>query len=135
MTTSPYRLPFALPPVRRAQGEGALAGVCAGIAKSLGVDVTLVRLTFALLAFAGGAGIVAYAGAWLGMAPEDGPEPSSRRRASELSASPNIAPMSDDSRSRSIASVRSHWTMAVVLTVEGMVRAGSRWLTITEASG
>ena len=80
MTTSPYRLPFALPPVRRAQGEGALAGVCAGIAKSLGVDVTLVRLTFALLAFAGGAGIVAYAGAWLGMVPEDGPEPSSRRR-------------------------------------------------------
>ncbi|HET8651914.1 MAG TPA: PspC domain-containing protein [Gaiellaceae bacterium] len=80
MTTSPYRLPFALPPVRRAQGEGALAGVCAGIAKSLGVDVTLVRLTFALLAFAGGAGIVAYAGAWLAMAPEDGAEPSSRRR-------------------------------------------------------
>ena len=76
----PVPLPFALPPVRRAQGEGALAGVCAGIAKSLGVDVTLVRLTFALLAFAGGAGIVAYAGAWLAMAPEDGPEPSSRRR-------------------------------------------------------
>jgi signal transduction histidine kinase len=80
VTTSAYRLPFALPPVRRAPGEGALAGVCAGIAKSLGVDVTLVRLTFALLAFAGGAGIVAYGGAWLAVAPEDGPEPSSRRR-------------------------------------------------------
>jgi signal transduction histidine kinase len=80
VTTSPYRLPLALPRLRRAEGEGALAGVCAGIAKSLDVDVTLVRLTFALLAFAGGAGIVAYLGAWLAVAPEDGPAPSSRRR-------------------------------------------------------
>ena len=80
MTTSPYRLPLALPRLRRAEGEGALAGVCAGIAKSLDVDVTLVRLTFALLAFASGAGVVAYAGAWLTLAPEDGPPPSSRRR-------------------------------------------------------
>ncbi len=80
MTTSSYRLPLALPRLRRAEGEGALAGVCAGIAKSLDVDVTLVRLTFALLAFASGAGIVAYAGAWLALAPEDGPPPSSRRR-------------------------------------------------------
>jgi signal transduction histidine kinase len=76
----PYRLPLALPRLRRAEGEGALAGVCAGIAKSLRVDATLVRLTFALLAFAGGAGIAAYAGAWLALAPEDGPPPSPRRR-------------------------------------------------------
>ncbi|MGZ8686994.1 MAG: PspC domain-containing protein, partial [Gaiellaceae bacterium] len=46
MSSSPYRLPLALPRVRRAEGEGALAGVCAGIAKSLRVDATLVRLTF-----------------------------------------------------------------------------------------
>ena len=38
------------------------------------------RLTFALLAFAGGAGIVAYGGAWLAMATEHGPQPSPRRR-------------------------------------------------------
>jgi signal transduction histidine kinase len=80
MTTSPYRLPLALPQLRRAEGGRALAGVCAGIAKSLDVDVTLVRLSFALLAFASGAGIVAYLGAWLALAPEDGPPPSSRRR-------------------------------------------------------
>ncbi len=42
----------------------ALAGVCAGIAQTLGVDVTLVRLTFALLALAGGAGIVLYLALW-----------------------------------------------------------------------
>ncbi|MBA3475897.1 MAG: PspC domain-containing protein [Actinobacteria bacterium] len=57
-----------------------MAGVCAGIGKSIGVDPTLPRLTFALLAFAGGAGIVAYAGAWLALATEHGPPPSARRR-------------------------------------------------------
>jgi len=57
-----------------------LTGVCAGIAKSLRVDASLVRLTFALLAFAGGAGIAAYGGASLAMAPENGPPPTPRRR-------------------------------------------------------
>ncbi len=80
MSSTPYRLPLGLPRLRRAEGEGALAGVCAGIAKSLRVDPTLVRLTFALLAFAGGAGIAAYGGAWLALAPESGPAPSPRRR-------------------------------------------------------
>ena len=42
-----------------------LAGVCAGIAEALAVDVTLVRLIFALLALAGGAGIVLYIALWL----------------------------------------------------------------------
>jgi signal transduction histidine kinase len=80
LSSTPYRLPLALPRLRRAEREGALAGVCAGIAKSVRVDATLVRLTFALLAFAGGAGIAAYGGAWLALAPEDGPPPSPRRR-------------------------------------------------------
>jgi DNA-binding NarL/FixJ family response regulator/signal transduction histidine kinase len=80
LSSAQYRLPLALPRLRRAEGEGALAGVCAGIAKSLRVDPTLVRLTFAMLAFAGGAGIAAYGGAWLALAPESGPTPSPRRR-------------------------------------------------------
>jgi signal transduction histidine kinase len=45
--------------------ERALAGVCAGIAQALGVDVTLVRVVFALLALAGGAGIVLYIALWV----------------------------------------------------------------------
>jgi signal transduction histidine kinase len=80
LSSPSYRLPLALPRLRRAEGEGALAGVCAGIAKGLRVDPTLVRLTFAMLAFAGGAGIAAYGGAWLALAPENGPTPSPRRR-------------------------------------------------------
>ena len=80
MSSSPYRLPLGLPRITRTDDGSALAGVCAGIAKSLDVDVTLVRLTFALLTVAGGAGILAYAAGWLVLAKEDGPPPSSRRR-------------------------------------------------------
>jgi signal transduction histidine kinase len=44
--------------------ERVVAGVCAGIAQALAVDVTLVRLVFALLALAGGAGILLYLALW-----------------------------------------------------------------------
>ncbi len=60
----PIRLPLVLPRVQRAGDERVVAGVCAGVARSLDVDATLVRLVVAMFAFASGAGIVAYAGAW-----------------------------------------------------------------------
>jgi phage shock protein PspC (stress-responsive transcriptional regulator) len=44
----------------RSEDDRVLAGVCGGVAATLGVDATLVRLVFALLALAGGAGIVLY---------------------------------------------------------------------------
>jgi signal transduction histidine kinase len=57
-------MPIAL---RRSEHDRVVAGVCAGIAESIGVDPTLVRLVFTLLALAGGAGLVLYAAAWLAM--------------------------------------------------------------------
>lgn len=54
-----------LPRLSARDDERVIAGVCAGIAQSLAVDVTLVRLVFALLALAGGAGIVLYLALWL----------------------------------------------------------------------
>ena len=42
-----------------------IAGVCGGIAETLRVDATLVRLVFAILALAGGAGILLYFALWL----------------------------------------------------------------------
>jgi signal transduction histidine kinase len=54
-----------LPSFALASDDRVVAGVCAGIAQTLGVDVTLVRLVFALLALAGGAGIVLYLALWL----------------------------------------------------------------------
>ena len=41
-----------------------IAGVCAGIARTLAVDVTLVRLAFTLLGLAAGAGILLYLALW-----------------------------------------------------------------------
>ena len=78
MSTGFYGL--ALPRLARAERERALGGVCSGIAQSLGVDPTLVRLTFALLALAGGAGFVVYGGAWLLLPASSGPEPTRKRR-------------------------------------------------------
>jgi signal transduction histidine kinase len=54
-----------MPLPRAAPDERVIAGVCAGIAQALAVDVTLVRLVFALLALAGGAGVVLYLALWL----------------------------------------------------------------------
>src|SRR3954452_7615462 len=53
-----------LPPFVPTADERVIAGVCAGIAQTIAVDVTLVRLVFALLALAGGAGIVLYLALW-----------------------------------------------------------------------
>jgi signal transduction histidine kinase len=55
---------MALPSFATSSDGRVLAGVCAGIAQAAGVDVTLVRVVFALLALAGGAGIVLYIALW-----------------------------------------------------------------------
>ena len=48
----------------RSEHDRVIAGVCGGLAARLGVDATLVRLVFALLALAGGAGILLYFALW-----------------------------------------------------------------------
>jgi len=52
-------------PFHRSQSDRVVAGVCGGIAAALGVDATLVRLVFAFLALAGGAGILLYLALWV----------------------------------------------------------------------
>jgi phage shock protein C len=52
-----------------------LAGVCAGLADYLGIDVTLIRVIFAVLTLFGGLGPIAYVMAWA-LVPEEG-EPAS----------------------------------------------------------
>ena len=59
MTQAPA-LPFS-----RSEDDRVVAGVCAGIAEALNVDATLVRFVFALLAIAGGAGILLYLALWV----------------------------------------------------------------------
>jgi signal transduction histidine kinase len=49
----------------RSGRDRVVAGVCGGIAARLAVDATLVRLVFAILALAGGAGIGIYLALWV----------------------------------------------------------------------
>jgi len=63
------------PPLRRAYEGRMIAGVCAGIADYLAIDVTLVRVAFAVFTFLGGAGIPAYLACLL-LIPEEGAEQS-----------------------------------------------------------
>ncbi len=44
----------------RSRCERMLAGVCGGIAQYLDIDPSVIRLVWILLAFTGGAGLIAY---------------------------------------------------------------------------
>jgi phage shock protein PspC (stress-responsive transcriptional regulator) len=61
--------------LRRSTDDKMLAGVAGGIARYLNVDVTLVRVIFAVLALLNGAGLALYIAAWL-LIPEDGEDQS-----------------------------------------------------------
>ena len=62
-------------PLRRAHHGRMLAGVAAGIADYLGVDVTIVRIAFVVATMLGGAGIPAYLACLL-LIPEEGTDAS-----------------------------------------------------------
>jgi signal transduction histidine kinase len=79
-SVGPLRLPVALPRIERTERDRVVAGVAAGIGDALAVDPTLVRLTFGFLAFASGAGIVAYVGIWALLPAPGADEPVRRRR-------------------------------------------------------
>ena len=52
-------------PFQRSERDRVVAGICGGLADALGVDATLVRLVFAVLSLAGGAGILLYLALWV----------------------------------------------------------------------
>ena len=63
-------------PLRRSMTDRKIAGVCGGLAEYLGVEVTIVRLLWVIVAIVPGAvfgGVIAYLLAWLLM-PEDAPQ-------------------------------------------------------------
>jgi phage shock protein PspC (stress-responsive transcriptional regulator) len=66
---------YGRPPLRRAYNGRMLAGVAAGIADYLNVDVTLIRIAFVVFTFLGGAGIPAYLACLL-LIPEEGTDES-----------------------------------------------------------
>ena len=58
--------PKAGAPALRRPAEGRMiAGVAAGVARSLGINPVIVRVAFLVLALAGGAGVPLYIAGWL----------------------------------------------------------------------
>ena len=85
-TTAPRRL-------YRRSTDRVLAGVCGGLAAYFGIDPILVRLAFVLLAFLGGASILAYIVLWIAVPVGDptGSSPALTDRGAETFAAVLIA--------------------------------------------
>lgn len=58
MASSPHR-------IERSRTDRMIAGVCGGLAEYLGIDATLVRIFFVLLAIGEGVGVLLYVILWL----------------------------------------------------------------------
>jgi phage shock protein PspC (stress-responsive transcriptional regulator) len=63
--------PAPRPPLYRPFDDRMLAGVASGVARYLGIDVTVVRIILAVLAVVGGAGVPLYLAGWLLIPDED----------------------------------------------------------------
>ena len=82
MTASKPTLGVPQRPMRRADTDGILGGVCAGIAIRLGVRERTVRVLFCLGAFVWGVGLLLYAGVWVFL-PRSGEDLAIGKRISE----------------------------------------------------
>lgn len=69
-----------------------IGGVCAGIAQYSGLDVTVIRVIWAVVALMGGAGILAYVVAWI-LIPDESQH-------STLTSTDNLAGTRQDTSSR-----------------------------------
>ena len=71
-----YELPFgSSSALRRPFQDRMVAGVAAGVARHFGVDVTIIRIAFAVLTVVGGAGIPLYLAGLL-LIPDEGSDQS-----------------------------------------------------------
>jgi len=86
----------------RSSTERMIGGVCGGLARYFGVDVTLVRIGMVALALLGGTGLIVYAAA-LVLVPSDG----------------EVAPGPNDTRDRALAV-----GLAITLTIAGFALGG-----------
>ena len=64
--------PTQRPALQRSSTDKVIAGVCGGLARTLGIDPVVVRVIVAVLAIFGGAGFAAYVIAWILIPSDDG---------------------------------------------------------------
>src|SRR4051794_19786666 len=76
MTTAAQTPPAPEPPVSRrltrSSSDRVIAGVAGGVGRYFSIDPVVVRIAFIVGAFFGGAGVIAYAAAWLLVPSDDG---------------------------------------------------------------
>jgi signal transduction histidine kinase/phage shock protein PspC (stress-responsive transcriptional regulator) len=92
--------------ISRQRPGRVIAGVCAGLARGLALDVSVVRLGMLLLSLAGGFGVLVYGGLWLALPVDDDPAPA-----------------------RPVHRVDDVAALAVVLGVMLVLRAAGVWVT------
>ena len=128
----------------RNAAAGRLAGVCAGIADYLDVDVTVVRLGWIILSIVPGGlvgGVIAYVAAALVMpvAPPSAEEPRTKRRVTRSSTDRKIAGVCGglaDFFSIDPTVVRLLWIVLTIVPgaiILGMVAYAVAWFIIPEA--
>jgi len=71
--------------LRRDTEHGLVAGVAAGVARSLDIDVVIVRVAFAALTLLGGSGALIYLAAWLLVPADDDEQPLAQKWAGRRS--------------------------------------------------
>src|SRR3954447_6834188 len=76
MTTAAQTPPAPEPPVSRrltrSSSDRVIAGVAGGLGRYFSIDPVVVRIAFIVGSFFGGAGLIAYAAAWLLVPSDDG---------------------------------------------------------------
>jgi len=65
----------AYPPLRLDKEHKKIAGVCAGFARHLGVDLVLMRVLWLAIALCTGVGFLAYLAAWIVIPSDHGVDP------------------------------------------------------------
>jgi phage shock protein PspC (stress-responsive transcriptional regulator) len=76
---APGAPPPASTPLRRSRSGKAIAGVCGGLGRSYDLDPVVFRVVLAVLALAGGVGLIVYGFAWL-LIPVEGQDENEGRR-------------------------------------------------------
>lgn len=75
--------------MRRPTDDRTIAGVAAGLARYLGLDTSVVRIAFVLLAVFGGSGLLLYVIGWIAI-PEQQPGESPGGRPASRSTTPRV---------------------------------------------
>ena len=133
MTAAQPEHAVATPALRRDRSNGVLAGVCAGIARRLGIDPLPVRIVALVLSLAGGIGVPLYLLAWAVLPGEGHAQTGrSRRSAVEIALGVGLLAISAMLTLRGLGLWLSDaitWPLALVAGGVALVWRGRTWAT------